>query len=373
MSTMTQSKMNLLIVDDDEGDRKLLLRSIKRSGLGWKCTEAETMERALQLLEKDRFNCVILDYHLPGANGLDGISEMLRLDSFLPIIMSTGQGSERIASEAIKLGAMDYISKEDLNAAPLRSALLSAVKQAELKRKLAEQQTALAIFARVLVHDMKAPTQSILGFAKLIEVFLQKEDVDREKIIQQAQRVGEGALRMNALLDQLHAYTEADTQPQFENWDLNALVADVIVNLDATISARRARVVYSGLPVICGDRTQLTQLLQNLIGNGIKYCQADIPEVRISSRSESNGRTLIEVRDNGIGIPEKHYKTIFEPFRRLHSQGDYDGTGLGLATCKKIVEHHESVLWCESEVGKGTRFFFTLPAVREAGQEETEA
>ncbi len=238
-----------------------------------------------------------------------------------------------------------------------------ATERGRLKRARADQQAALAVFARVLVHDMKAPTQSILGFAKLVEVFLSQENYDRDKIIALSRRIAEGAMRMNSLLDQLHAYTEADVTPQFENIPLEELAGDVIANLDAVIAASGARIVHEELPMICGDRTQLVQLLQNLVGNGMKYCRDRTPEVRILAEEQTNGTCIVEVRDNGIGIPEHHYTTIFEPFKRLHSQGEFEGTGLGLATCKKIVEQHGGAIWCKSEVGQGTSFFFTVPLV----------
>jgi hypothetical protein len=169
---------------------------------------------------------------------------------------------------------------------------------------------------------------------------------------------------MDAFLDQLHAYTEADSEPQFENLQLDDLLADVLANLDAVIGKARASVESEGLPVICGDRAQLIQLLQNLIGNGIKYCRADAPQVRIRACVESDEYCRVEICDNGIGIPEKSYKSVFEPFRRLHAQGEFEGTGLGLATCKKIVERHGGTIWCRSKAGKGTSFFFTVPLVR---------
>jgi signal transduction histidine kinase len=216
----------------------------------------------------------------------------------------------------------------------------------------------------VLVHDLKTPTQSILGFARLVETFLGQENFDRRKIIHQAQRIAEGALRMNALLDNLHDYTEADAQPDFENIHLEQLVNDVLSNLDATLNETGARVLHGDLPVVCADRTQLLLLMQNLIGNGIKYCRGRIPEIHIRAKKQHDGRSIIEIHDNGIGIPEQHYKNIFEPFRRLHSHGEYDGSGLGLATCKKIVERHNGAIWCKSKVGEGTSFYFTLPTIK---------
>lgn len=360
---MSRSPFKLLVIDDDECDRKQILRLVERSGLPGETLVAETMNEALKMLETQQIDCVILDYYMPGQDGLDGIAMLLQREPLLPVIMSTGQGNERVAKEAIKAGAMDYLCKADLNTGTFRTALDNVLERAELNRKFAEQQAALSVFAKVLVHDMKTPTQSILGFARLVETFLGREDFDRKKVIQQAQRIAEGALRMNALLDKLHAYTEADAQPQFENFHLEQLINDVLANLDATLNETGARVVYGDLPAVCADRPQLLLLMQNLIGNGIKYCRGRIPEINVHAKKHDDGRCIIEIRDNGIGIPEQHYKTIFEPFRRLHSQGEYDGSGLGLATCKKIVEQHSGAIWCKSKVDEGTSFYFTVPTV----------
>jgi signal transduction histidine kinase len=143
---------------------------------------------------------------------------------------------------------------------------------------------------------------------------------------------------------------------------LNLVVEDALSNLDQVISKRGARVTHDDLPSVFGHAPLLTQLLQNLIGNGIKYCEADTPTLRISAHPEANGFWRISVRDNGIGIDEKFYRQIFEPFERLHGRGKYEGTGLGLATCKKIVERHGGRIWCESNQDGGTTFNFSLPA-----------
>jgi len=360
---MVQNTITLLVVDDEEADRLQIRRLVKRSGLRCDCVEAETLEKALGMFDRHKIDCVILDNFLPGEQGLGGISTMLGRNPFLPVIMSTGQGNEKIAKEAIQLGAMDYLCKNDLTVSGLRAVIENVLDRARLNRKVSEQQAALAVFAKVLVHDLKAPTQSILGFARLVETFLQQGDFDPEKIVQQARRIAEGALRMDAVLSKLHAYNEADAQPQFENVPLDKIISDVLANLDATLQKTGARVIQDDLPIVCADRAQLILLMQNLIGNGIKYCQASAPEVQVLGRPLQNGFCEIEVRDNGIGIAESHYRTIFEPFRRLHSQGEFDGSGLGLATCKKVVDQHGGEIWCRSKTGAGTSFFFTMPAV----------
>ncbi|MGP0089756.1 MAG: sensor histidine kinase [Xanthobacteraceae bacterium] len=136
-------------------------------------------------------------------------------------------------------------------------------------------------------------------------------------------------------------------------------LTEALANLEAMIAACRATVVYDPLPNVIGNSVLLTQLLQNLIGNGIKFCKA-APIVHVSAARYDSG-WLFSVADNGIGIPQEHLQIVFQPFKRLHHNGAYGGTGLGLTTCKRIVERHQGGIWCESEEGRGSTFFFTLP------------
>jgi light-regulated signal transduction histidine kinase (bacteriophytochrome) len=169
-----------------------------------------------------------------------------------------------------------------------------------------------------------------------------------------------GVTRAFALIDTLYDYTLAGERRAFEPLEMDLVMRDTLANLDNLIRQSGARVTYGGLPAVSGDAPQLIQLLQNSIGNGIKYCKAAIPGIQVAASLQSPNHWLFTVKDNGIGIPETQYREIFKPFKRLHGAGEYEGTGLGLATSKKIVERHEGTIWCESQEGQGTTFFFTL-------------
>jgi len=129
--------------------------------------------------------------------------------------------------------------------------------------------------------------------------------------------------------------------------------------LDASVAEVGCRVTRGELPTVLGDRGQLAQLFQNLIGNGIKYHAVRDPQVHVAAEQREN-QWLVSVRDNGIGIPAKQHERIFEIFQRLHSQEAYPGTGIGLAVCRRIVHRHGGTIWVESEDGKGSAFCFTL-------------
>jgi two-component system, sensor histidine kinase and response regulator len=144
--------------------------------------------------------------------------------------------------------------------------------------------------------------------------------------------------------------------------DCNLVLSEILANIQIAIAEAQATINYDSLPTITADETQLAELLQNLICNGIKFHRADIfPEVNILAKQKED-EWLFEIRDNGIGIDPEQFEYIFQMFQRLHSRQEYPGTGIGLATCKKIVEHHGGKIWVESQPDRGASFFFTIPA-----------
>ena len=133
-------------------------------------------------------------------------------------------------------------------------------------------------------------------------------------------------------------------------------------NLQATIDESRAIVTHDSLPAVMTDETQLVQVLQNLVGNAIKYRGAEAPHVHVSATKNGDNEWIFSVRDNGLGIDPQYFERIFILFQRLHGQKEFEGTGIGLAMCKKIVERLGGRIWVESQPGKGSTFYFTLPA-----------
>jgi PAS domain S-box-containing protein len=234
---------------------------------------------------------------------------------------------------------------------------ISARKLAE--RKVQQQQEELENFARVLVHDLRSPVATMLAAAGRLGPALQKGNPD--EAVKYAGRVLQAAGRMSQLITTLHQYTMADAKVAFDIVDMNRAVADTRDNLAQLLQESGALVTSDSLPMVFGNAPQLTQLLQNLIGNGIKYCEKPVPCIRISSFRSDDGAWVISVEDNGIGIPEGHYQMVFEPFMRMNGADKCEGTGLGLTTCKKIVERHGGRIWCGSKEAQGTTFFFTLP------------
>ena len=174
----------------------------------------------------------------------------------------------------------------------------------------------------------------------------------------------DGARRMQELINDLLTYSRAGTQPlQLQPVDTSQLVDRVVSDLATAIAEARASVTRDTLPTVLGDATQLRQVFQNLIANGIKFHRPDdTPRVHISATQDHQAWTF-GVSDNGIGIEHQYRERIFALFQRLHTRADYPGTGIGLAICKKIVERHGGQICVESEPGRGTTFQFTLPVI----------
>ncbi|MBI5057425.1 MAG: GHKL domain-containing protein [Nitrospirae bacterium] len=257
---------------------------------------------------------------------------------------------------------MEYIKREGL-IAELKDAL------AELKRskeeltqktqELADSNEELERFAYVAAHDLKGPLTAVEGQVnRLRRRHKDKLDPDAEKIIGYAL---DGINSMKALINDLLSYARVGTKNEdFKAVNCNDIVSRAISNLQTDIAGKGALVTHDDLPDVLADNIQMTQLLQNLIGNAVKFCDDKTPRVHVSAK-QKDGEWVFSVSDNGIGIDSKDAERIFNIFQRLHSNTEYPGTGIGLAICKKIAERHGGRIWVKSEPGKGSTFFFTIP------------
>jgi len=241
---------------------------------------------------------------------------------------------------------------------------LTARRLAVQHRELQRSNAALNEFAFVASHDLQEPLRKILSFGERLESSAGAAlDGPRRQYLD---RMLSAATRMRSLISDLLAYSQAavSTKP-FAPTDLATIARDVIVDLETTIADCGARVDLGQLPVIDADPIQMRQLLQNLIGNALKFRREDVPPVvRLRSSTSDDGQCTISVSDNGIGIKEQHRDKIFRMFERLHSRTQYDGSGIGLAICRRIVERHAGSITVTSTTGGGTTFTIGLPVTQ---------
>lgn len=238
-------------------------------------------------------------------------------------------------------------------------ARLRASQLLSVNRKLAASNRELELFAYVASHDLKEPLRMVACFTGLLEKRLADRLVGEER-----EYMGfaiDGARRSQQLVDDLLTYARLGrSDATLTATDLGEIVAEVLADLAPAIAAAGADVAVGPLPTVFGNRTQVRQLLQNLITNSLKFHGADRPTVRITGSTDGSMATIV-VADRGIGIAPEYHERIFGLFQRLHSREEYPGTGIGLAVCKKIVEQHGGTLRVESDVGRGAAFHFTLP------------
>lgn len=348
---------SIMVIDDDAADRKHIRRMLRQANYDATVVEATSIVEALDLVATQDVGCMIVDYYMPDLNGLEGITKLREKASGIPIIMVTGQGDEIIASQAYQAGVSDYISKKVINANSIVRSIRNSMEKNLLMRRIEEQNASLRVFSHVLAHDLKSPLTTQYGSAQLLRLVLDAGDIG--EAVGLCEEIERSCERMTKLINAVSAYNNCVTTGlEHERVSMNAVFDDAIADLAAYIDAHKAIVTREDLPDVMGVHPRLVQLLQNLISNAIKYCTTS-PVVRVSTRRTDVGFVFV-VADNGIGISEEERGKVFDPFQRAIGAKDYDGTGLGLATCRTIVDQHNGRIWCRPGKSGGTEFCFTL-------------
>jgi signal transduction histidine kinase len=233
-----------------------------------------------------------------------------------------------------------------------------------LTQKLEKANRELKDFVYIASHDLREPLRKITSFGSILKESLEDKLTGDDK--ENMKYMIDGADRMTKMIEGLLAYSRVGSKEvPFEEVDLNETVEQLKqLELSKLLEETNATLeVPEPLPKIQANATQIRQLLQNLVGNGIKYHTKDVkPHIIIRAKHIDNGEIRVEVQDNGIGIEEKYFEDIFKMFRRLHSRQEFEGAGIGLSICKKIVEKHNGKIGVESKPGQGSTFWFSLPA-----------
>lgn len=365
-----EAKINVLLIEDNPGDARLLREALagingKPFGLEW----ADLLSKGLDVLTRQKVDVVILDLTLPDSKGLNSVDKLHTAAPWVPVVVLTGLDDENTGLEAVRRGAQDYLVKEHVG---WEGRIFARVMRYAIERKQVEerlQKASLELersnkeleqFAYIASHDLKEPLRMVTSYAQLLSKrYRGKLDADADEFISYMMN---GTNHMRQLIDDLLAYARVGTRgKEFEPVNCDTIVDVAISNLQMAIKETGALVTHDALPTVVGDDVQLSLLFQNLIGNAIKFHGPEPPHVHLSA-ARNAGEWLFSVRDNGIGIDPQHKEVIFVIFQRLHGKAEYPGTGMGLAICKKIVERHGGRIWVESEPGKGSAFYFSIPA-----------
>ena len=237
-------------------------------------------------------------------------------------------------------------------------------RMAELVKDLRNSNEELEQFAYVASHDLRQPLRMISGYLGMLQKMLANSlDDDARTFFGFAI---DGAKRLDRMIVDLLEYSRIGRQtvPR-DRIDLNEVIGDSLRHLEVAIAEAGADVTAgAGMPTITGDRSELVRLFQNLIGNAIKYCPADrAPKIRVSCEDQG-GYWVLTVKDNGIGIGKDDLQRVFGIFQRLVTREQYEGTGIGLAVCRKIAEHHGGHIWVESELNQGSSFHVAVPMLK---------
>lgn len=358
---------NVLVVEDNEADLRLLCDILQ--GEGFHVIGCCSAREALEHVQQRDFGVAVVDYRLPDLSGAQLLERIRGFDDQVRVIIYTGPASFDSIKEALDLGAFAYVERLSEPAELLRyvhRACLERVDRYALDleqavalrtEEIARSNRELENFAAVVAHDLRSPLLTISGYSQLIEeeYGVQLDATARDYLRQ----IVAGAARMNRLIEDILEYSRAGHSGEpFREVDMQSVVTLAMANLEAAIRKNDVRIEVGPMPTVVGDQTQLVQLLQNLLGNAIKFRGDEPPLIRVTAAPSPVGWQFA-VEDNGIGIAEEHFKRIFQTFYRLHGR-EHPGAGIGLAVCQKIVDRHGGRIWPTSVPGHGATFHFSI-------------
>lgn len=400
----------ILIVDDMRANILALKKTLELHGL--QSDSAESGEEALKKVLKNNYSLIIMDVQMPGMDGFE-VSEILaesnRTKDIPVIFLSAVSVHKKFISKGYESGGVDYITKpvdpdifilrvktllkiyeqknELRNIKDILSKEIEIRKEAQnnLEAKVEKRTRELVLkneelemrnhelqqFTWVVSHDLKEPIRKIQLFLRIIkDRYLNDSTGEADGYIARTLKAGE---RMQKLIADLLDYSRLSSEVKPEPTDLNKIVQEVVSDFDYLIEAKRADVCMGALPVINAVPSQVRQVFQNLIGNSLKFSKSDIQcsiEINaeiVESRqidspvSPSGKFCRITVKDNGVGFDEAYIDKIFIIFQGLHDRNNYEGTGIGLAIAKKIIDKHNGIITAKSRINEGACFIIVLP------------
>lgn len=358
----------VLIVDDEPALMAMLSEAL--TSLGYVPKGFTRPADALAALAREPFDVVLADLVMPDMNGIDFLHEALKIDRWLSCVIITGKATMESAIASLRAGAIDYLQKP-FDLATVELALSRALTIGRLGRTnmllernlgayAADLESAvqeLEVFSYSVAHDLRAPLRAIRGFgAELARS-------SRESLSGPAQRHLDAIIRnadqMDQLIEDLLQFFRLDQQTlRIGPVDMPALVAASIEEVSGDPNVPPVATIVGPLPQCMGDAAMLRRVFVNLLANAYKF-SANVPDAQVEVGYEIDSGAFY-VKDNGVGFDMAYAPKLFNVFQRLHSSGQFAGTGLGLVTVRHIVERHGGRVWADAAPGKGATFRFTL-------------
>ena len=400
-ASMEEEKNQFKILLVDDRDENLFALETILNDENYHLVKAHSGKEALAHLLKDLdYHLIIMDVLMPGMNGFETAAMIYNREKLknIPIIFLTAMDIEGNIYKGYQAGAIDYISKPiipdllkvkvkafvelseknrelirqekklraanrklewEISERKISEAKIQAL-NADLARKL-EQLQSLDSFNYSISHDLMSPLNSITGLTGLLQT-MYPEKFDNE-VLEIVNHIMGSVDRMSNLIKDLLSFSrQANAEINKEDVSMKQMVEEVMEEISLTMPVTQAQVTVHDLPNAYCDTSMLRQVWANLISNAVKYSQKKpTPTIEIGGE-QHDGELLFFVKDNGAGFNMSHYNKLFSIFQRLHSDNEFNGTGIGLAVVKRIIERHDGRIWANSEVGKGSEFYFTLKA-----------
>ena len=398
----------MILIVDDKTENLFSLKTLLQLN-AFEVDTALSGEEALKKILKNEYELIILDVQMPGMDGYEvaeAISGYSKSKNIPIIFLSAVNIDKRFITKGYASGGIDYVVKpfdpdllilkvktfhrlykQTQELARIQATLEQKVEDRtrellQMNRELELSNTELQQYAYIASHDLQEPLRKILTFSRMIQERFADNQPDALPFLN---RVINASERMRKLIDDLLNYSKLTASAVFKNTDLNEILSGTLSDLELNIKDKNVQLVIEDLPQVDVIPGQIRQVFQNLISNAIKFSKKDerplihikgeiIKERNLDSAVDPNGPFCrISIRDNGIGFEEKYLDKIFTLFQRLHGKEEYEGTGIGLAIVKKIIDKHNGLISAHSKEGKGTVFIIVLPLQQQIATTELKA
>lgn len=379
---MTGDSIRVLLVEDNPGDADLVRESMRDAPGDFELLCRDTLTGALDLLAENAPTIAVVDLSLPDASGLDTIRRIRGVAAEIPLIVLTGLSDDELALKAVQEGAQDYVMKGDLvipghlvrsiRYAIERHNLLREIQDLNrsLEQRVAERTAELESFTYSVSHDLRQPLRAIGSFTDLL--LTHSVDALDDEARGYLMRIKSAGMRMADMIDGLLTLSRVSRHDlHLELVRLDTVARAIAAELQASDRERSVTFVIQPGLVAHADGSLLRSALQNLLANAWKFT-ARQREARIElGQTVHDGQTTFYVHDNGAGFDMTYADYLFQPFHRLHGHGEFEGTGIGLATVHRIMQRHGGRIWAEAAPGMGATFYFIVatdapPAARVA-------